>query len=120
MGCALSAAALTLHDAAARGELDKLRAALDAGGDVEARNKARALLQGPAATLSSQQETCTPLHCAAIFGQVEAVKLLLARGANMEASRAVRACCSSSPVRVRDPCDRTAKLRSTTPRCRGT
>lgn len=56
-----------LHEAAKRGHIEAARELLDAGADVNAR---------------TSQTKMTPLYLSAFFGKTDAVKLLLAGGAN--------------------------------------
>ena len=64
-------AAVTIHQAAYTGEVAMLRELLDEGADVNARDA---------------EEQATPLHWAALESRLEAVQLLLQRGAKIEAT----------------------------------
>lgn len=59
-----------LHHTARHGCLENIEAELDSGSDIKAP--------------TADQHQWTPLHWAALSGQTEAVRLLLARGANIK------------------------------------
>ena len=60
---------ISIHDAARKGNIEAVKQHLDAGGDVDAKDK------------SGQ----TPLHRAAANGQKETAELLIAKGADLNA-----------------------------------
>jgi ankyrin repeat protein len=51
-----------LHDASRRGNIDEMKLLIDAGADVNAKDKYE----------------WTPLHCASRYGHTDAIKLLMA------------------------------------------
>ena len=80
-----------LIEAACVGDCTRLRAELGKGKDLEARSDVRAARA--CSTVPSHlapQVDWTPLFCATFFGHTEAVLLLLAEGADMEAKDPVR------------------------------
>jgi len=67
------APAISIHDAAADGNIEAVKHHLAAGADVNAKNG----------------ERCTPLHLAAGEGHKEVAELLIAKGADVNAKNAI-------------------------------
>ncbi|OOZ38758.1 hypothetical protein BOW53_14270 [Solemya pervernicosa gill symbiont] len=80
-----------LHDAAMRGDANKVIALIKAGEPVDARNS----------------EGATPLHWAAFKGHVDVAKLLVARGADVNALTKK----GSTPLRLATTHEKTEMIR---------
>ena len=97
-GCASSAFASELHDAARSGDVEQVQQLLDSGASLEDRDSTQetpllsAALAGQTAVvedlikrgadiMARNDRGLTPLHAAAFSGDLEAVKLLVAAGA---------------------------------------
>jgi len=66
------AANLSLHEAAAKGDIDQVKSLLSKGADVNSKDYSRLDTMG-----------MTPLHCAALYGHKDIVELLIVKGADI-------------------------------------
>ena len=101
MGCVSSKEAIL--DAARSGNLADLRRLLDSGVSVDAKDKVRPSARAQSAALTRSprwdaQDGLTPLHLAADEGHTECAKLLLDKGADVNAKSNVRPSARAQPA----------------------